>query len=383
MAQERVTYPLIREQANAARTRPTTRTINSLLIEEQEFESTTRSVLSNSDYSVSTDSDGLNNHVEPETKPRPIIKWNATCIRSLIYPLTIISYLLIGALVLMSVERENDKELIERATQQRKSVRDALRTYNLTEAQIEEIFENITDLCDNGGFYNSSRWDFVPSFMFVTTTITTIGKIIVLTFLLHKFLVGYGMTSPATRNGRVFVCFYALMGIPLFLVYMATVGRSLAGIWDALVSRIPRKSNALKKPTEVLSILVLVVLAFVCVVFFPALAFQYAESQWTYNEAIYFAIVSLTTIGYGDFIPAPSHLRQLNYVVLYVIWLFVGLAVVSLLVAKMADVYSKIEHFTTKKSKKYLTKCLQMKNKLQANHEDDRVELSVAYVPME
>ena len=203
--------------------------------------------------------------------------------------------------------------------------------------------------------------------------------------LVHKLLAGYGMTSPATSRGRMFLCFYALMGIPLFLVYMATIGKSLAGIWDALVSRVSRKSNTVKKPLEAISILVLVVLAFVCVVFFPALLFQHTESQWTYTEAVYFTIVSLTTIGYGDYIPAAHHLNQLNYVFLYVTWLFVGLAIVSLLVAKMAEVYSKVEYFTVKKSKKYLTKCLLMKNQSQADDEDNNnsIELSDSYVPME
>ena len=190
------------------------------------------------------------------------------------------------------------------------------------------------------------------------------------------------MTSPATINGRVFACFYALLGIPLFLVYMATVGKSLAGIWDALVSRVPLKSSNMKKPIEFISILVLVVLAFVCVVFLPALVIQHAESHWTYTDAVYFTIVSLTTIGYGDITPASHHLQQANYVVLYVTWLFIGLAIVSLLVAKMADIYSKVEYFTVKKSKKYLTKCLLIKNKIQADHAD-RVELSNSHVSME
>ena len=188
MTQARVPRVFIRGQANVnwARIRPTASTIDSLLIEEQEFESTgtlTRgySVLSDS-VSVPPDSDRLNNYVEPdeeETKPRPIIKWNATCVQCLIYPLTIIMYLLIGAGVFMSIEYENDKEMIELATQQRESLMDVFRTCNLTEAQIEEIVKNVFNLCNNNGLYNSSsRWAFVPSFMFVTTTITTIGKII-------------------------------------------------------------------------------------------------------------------------------------------------------------------------------------------------------------
>ena len=181
MTQARTPRQVFRERARA---RPTASTIDSLLIQEQEFEPTTRgySLLSSS-VTVPPDSDRLNNYVEPEpeeqeTKPRPIIKWNATCIQSLIYPFAIVMYLLIGALVFMSIEGENEKEVIEHAMRQKESLMDVLnQTCNLTKEQIDEIFKNFTNLCGNGGMHpNSSRWDFVPSFMFVTTTITTIGK---------------------------------------------------------------------------------------------------------------------------------------------------------------------------------------------------------------
>lgn len=165
--------------------RPTTRTIDSLLIEEQEFEPTTRGY-SRFSYSVSAppDEDRQNNDVETEgtvTRNRPIIKWNATCIQSLIYPFAIILYLLIGALVFMGLESENERQMIEHTTEQKDRLKAFLnQTFNLTENQMQEIFNNFTSLCVNGGMrpVTPTRWDFVPSFMFVTTTITTIGKVI-------------------------------------------------------------------------------------------------------------------------------------------------------------------------------------------------------------
>ena len=49
-----------------------------------------------------------------------------------------------------------------------------------------------------------------------------------------------------------------------------------------------------------------------------------------------FAIVSLTTIGFGDITPAPEHLRELQYVILYLTWLLIGLVIISVLVTKMS-----------------------------------------------
>jgi len=169
------------------------------------------------------------------------------------------------------------------------------------------------------------------------------------------------------------------MGIPLFLVYMATVGKCLLGIWNAIVLRIPSKRLSMSKRIENYSVVILVVLAFILVVFLPAAIFQRSESQWSYSEAVYFAIVSLTTVGFGDYAPASHHLQRLNYVVLYVTWLFVGLAIISVIIAKMGQLYTKVEGFAISKSKKHLKKLLLKKNHYQNTvDEGDNVELTQA-----
>ena len=193
---------------------------------------------------------------------------------------------------------------------------------------------------------------------------------------MHGLLTGYGTQSPGTQRGRIFLCFYALLGIPLFLVYMATLGKCLLSIWNAMVLRIPSKRVSMSKRIENYSVVILVIIAFVLVVFLPAALFQRSERQWSYSDAVYFSIVSLTTVGFGDYAPASHHLQRLNYVALYVTWLFIGLAIISVIVAKMSQVYTKVEGFAISRSKKYVKKLLIMKNRHQnAAAEDDNVEL--------
>ena len=190
---------------------------------------------------------------------------------------------------------------------------------------------------------------------------------------------GYGTQAPDTQRGRVFLCFYALMGIPLFLVYMATLGKCLLGIWNAIVLRFPSKRVSTSKRIENYSVVVLVILAFVMVIFIPAAIFQRSERQWTYSEAVYFTIVSLTTVGFGDYAPAARHLQGLNYVILYVTWLFVGLAIISVIVAKMSQVYTEVEGFAISRSKKYVKRLVIMKRRYSnAVPTDDNVELTQA-----
>ncbi|XP_021937709.1 uncharacterized protein LOC110838648 [Zootermopsis nevadensis] len=79
----------------------------------------------------------------------------------------------------------------------------------------------------NGGsiYYNHQhhRWSFSSSFLYSLTLITTIG---------------YGSVAPRTPWGKVITIIYALIGIPLMLVYLSTVGDVLARNFRRLYCRV-------------------------------------------------------------------------------------------------------------------------------------------------
>lgn len=186
--------------------------------------------------------------------------------------------------------------------------------------------------------------------------------------------------SPRTDLGRAFLCIYALMGIPLLLVCLTVIGKYFSGKWDALVSRIPwKKSNKIHKNKDIYSFGILTVLCFVIVVLIPAAIFQEIESHWSYEDAVYFTIVSLTTIGLGDYTPAPKHLTQLEYIVLYLAWLFIGFAVVSVLVTKLSGIYMRVNKSVIQLSKRCFNKCVKAKKndqQLLIHENTDSMELS-------
>ena len=39
-------------------------------------------------------------------------------------------------------------------------------------------------------------------------------------------------------------------------------------------------------------------------VFLPSYLFKLAEHGWTYLDAVYFSVISLTKIGFGDYVPS-------------------------------------------------------------------------------
>lgn len=71
----------------------------------------------------------------------------------------------------------------------------------------------------------------------------------------------------------------------------------------------------------------------------PAAIFTAIES-WSFRESVYYTVVTLTTVGFGDFVPAlategiTSALTGL-YKILSAAWLWIGLALVAALISEV------------------------------------------------
>ncbi|KER27096.1 Ion channel, partial [Opisthorchis viverrini] len=53
---------------------------------------------------------------------------------------------------------------------------------------------------------------------------------------------GYGYTTPKTAQGKILTIFYALIGIPLVVLYLSNIGDYLADVFRALYSRTCRNT---------------------------------------------------------------------------------------------------------------------------------------------
>ena len=138
----------------------------------------------------------------------------------------------------------------------------------------------------------------------------------------------------------MFCMFYALAGIPLNLVMFQSIGERLNVITTFLLTRIVRvvrrclcEQRRSADETLVSSThLIVVSLSFSSlVVAGGAWAFSRCEG-WTYLDSIYYCIVTLTTVGFGDLVALQSDgVLQSSpaYVVFSIFFILVGLAVVS------------------------------------------------------
>ncbi len=145
------------------------------------------------------------------------------------------------------------------------------------------------------------------------------------------FCAGYGHAAPGTDAGKVFCMFYAGLGIPLTLVMFQSLGERMNTFVRYLLSRV-KKCLGLHRTEISMENMVLVgflsCLGTLCV---GAAAFSHFEG-WTFFHAYYYCFITLTTIGFGDFVALQKKedlQEKTPYVVFSFMYILVGLTVIG------------------------------------------------------
>lgn len=165
-------------------------------------------------------------------------------------------------------------------------------------------FEAITELVD-------VNWSFIDAFFFCMTVITTIG---------------YGHISPSSAGGQIFCIVYSLLGIPISGLLLAGLSDFFAGnLLNFYDSKWQQKWGESRWSLAGFTALYLLV-GFLLFVFAPAVVFSWLEG-WSYRESVYYAFITLSTIGFGDFTAAIANDDAWTsvYKVFVMVWVLVGL----------------------------------------------------------
>ncbi|KAJ0060799.1 hypothetical protein NL108_001658, partial [Boleophthalmus pectinirostris] len=198
----------------------------------------------------------------------------------------------------------------------------------------------------------SSLWDLSSSFFFAGTVITTIG---------------FGNISPHTEGGRIFCIIYALLGIPLFGFLLAGVGDQLGTIFGKGIAKVEKmivfallfqKWKVSQTKIRVISTLIFILFGCLLFVALPAVIFKHIEG-WSALESIYFVVITLTTIGFGDFVAgekgnqyhpsggsAEIHFYLDYYKPVVWFWILVGLAYFAAVLSMIGDWFRVISKKT-------------------------------------
>ena len=173
----------------------------------------------------------------------------------------------------------------------------------------------------------------------LTSKITLISSsksldILVLPLFLD-LLTGYGKMAPATIWGRIFCIFYAIFGIPITGLMLKSIGERItettANFWKLVDTKIFKR-----EPRKIYLKTVACIFLMVAGMILLLAGIGKSYEGWTFFEGVYFAFITLSTIGFGDYVPqhpSKSEKEHPGYVIAFTVLTFIyftfGLAVVS------------------------------------------------------
>ncbi|CAH0726902.1 unnamed protein product, partial [Brenthis ino] len=248
-----------------------------------------------------------------------------------------IVYLLVGASIFYHIE--SPLELAQRAEEklERLEIQNLLyENYipNDPEKQ-DSILRKLSEYCGKSMFNYTTedaeppyKWDFYHSFFFSYTVVSTIG---------------YGNLAPTTHLSRILMIFYGLFGIPINGILLANLGEYFALQLISVYRKYKRKNEKRADKLDYFfhnlgmlgQIFLYLVPGFLFFIFMPACIFVVFEG-WDYVAGIYYAFVTLTTIGFGDIVAGTvnngfKYGYFLAYQIFLIVWITFGLGYIVML----------------------------------------------------
>ncbi|UJR32203.1 hypothetical protein I4U23_019668 [Adineta vaga] len=182
-------------------------------------------------------------------------------------------------------------------------------------ARMQADEEKLADKQDtpSDASYNQ-KWTFSTAMLYSATVITTVG---------------YGNITPKSMLGKLFTCFYAMLGIPITIMYLTNTSDLLVFLFIKYYSamynffhriikryrqwRLRRQRRICVQTDDEAAIHhVPVWIAFSVLVLYliaGAILFSHWEG-WSYVDGAYFSFITFTTIGLGDLVPGKGTLTE-------------------------------------------------------------------------
>ncbi|CAK9825674.1 Open rectifier potassium channel protein 1 [Anthophora retusa] len=246
-----------------------------------------------------------------------------------------LTYLLLGASIFYHIESQLEMKRIEEAKRERIEINALLHTHYVPSISHDhdEILGKLTRYCGKSvynyteGETDPVKWDFYNSFYFAYTVVSTIG---------------YGNLAPTNMLSRILMILYGLVGIPMNGILLTQLGEFFGHVFVKAHQKYksykhgrndyyPRKLTTFETGKVGLAAQIFIHLmpGFVMFIFFPAFLFSHYEG-WSYDEAVYYAFVTLTTIGFGDYVAGQDNSKGngvffMLYKTFLICWISFGL----------------------------------------------------------
>lgn len=114
---------------------------------------------------------------------------------------------------------------------------------------------------------------------------------------------GYGHIIPETPLGQILTVVYCLIGLPISMLTLKTLGEIISGVVYKIVYRVETKVLHRENPEKVkIKSFFVTTTLMILTLCAGGLTQKYVEG-WTFIEGLYAWFATLSTIGYGDYVP--------------------------------------------------------------------------------
>ncbi|XP_059609996.1 two pore potassium channel protein sup-9 [Phlebotomus argentipes] len=231
-------------------------------------------------------------------------------VRTLSLVVCTFTYLLIGAAVFDALESETESRRWDFLQSVRNNF---MKKYNISQEDYR-MLEIV--IIENKPHKAGPQWKFAGAFYFATVVLA---------------MIGYGHSTPVTIGGKAFCMAYAMVGIPLGLVMFQSIGERLNKFASVVIRRFKRYMRC--KETEATEMNLMMATGFLSSIIITTGAAVFSRYEgWSYFESFYYCFITLTTIGFGDYVALQNDSALQNkpgYVALSLVFILFGLAVVA------------------------------------------------------
>ncbi|KAK6621596.1 hypothetical protein RUM44_001403 [Polyplax serrata] len=231
-------------------------------------------------------------------------------VRTLSLVVCTFTYLLIGAAVFDSLESETEHKRAKFLEEVRDNLK---RKYKITDEDYKMVEIVIIESKPHKA---GPQWKFTGAFYFATVVLA---------------MIGYGHSTPVTIAGKAFCMGYAMVGIPLGLIMFQSIGERLNKFASVVIQRAKQVFRCSSTEATEMNLMMATGLLSSIIITTGAAVFSRYEG-WTYFDSFYYCFVTLTTIGFGDYVALQNDqalTKKPGYVALSLVFILFGLAVVA------------------------------------------------------
>ncbi|XP_011882026.1 PREDICTED: TWiK family of potassium channels protein 18 [Vollenhovia emeryi] len=263
----------------------------------------------------------------------------------------VVGYAIVGAFGFIMIESQVDptatvcvREYIRReyadelwfstASNQSVNVFNQTAFYVVSNSILQRYQENITkgrqQKLNCNGLTPTDLWSFPSALMFCLSVFT---------------MIGYGSLVPKTQWGKGATVIYAVLGIPLYVLYFLNMGKVLAQTFKWLYTRL-HECTGQRKPGQRIIVPSTACLWVICG-YIVVGSIMFAEwEKWDYLDSTYFCVTSLCKIGMGDLVPGWSQRDSTEdsqtKLIINFVYLLLGMGLIAMCYNLMReDVYVK------------------------------------------